>query len=259
MTAGATMGAMDDTRGPDDHEDARADAADHAEAARADAAEQPDASGAAPGSSTHPGPERAARREADATAEFREAQRLHRLAGPQRLALRPEARRRALVAGVAAGPFASAGAGFTTLGVSAALSTFGGGGPWFPSTTVFLLVGIASLVVAVLVARRLTRTHHRGGVVALGGLALAGLPFIPAAPTIAANVILSLAVRTGTVSPAPEVLVFATCWGALAVIGLVLGPLAFLLVAHLNRGLTPEAESDPVASEKFARTTRRLD
>lgn len=195
----------------------------------------------------------------DSTPDDAERRRLRRLAGPVHLRLTRRARRSALLAGLAAGPFASAGAGLTAIGVSAAAGSIGAGAPWFASTTVFLLLGLASLAVAILIGRRATRGHHRRGAVALGGLALTGLPFIPAAPGIAASVILALAVTDGTVQAAPPALVYATCWAALAAIGLVVGPLAFWLVAHLNRTLPRDREGDAEVVGRFEATSEPVD
>lgn len=198
--------------------------------------------------------EPADRTNADAAEELR----LARLAGPVPLALTPTARRRALVAGAVSGPFATSGLGFTTVGASAALES-AGGGPWFPSTWVFLGVGIACLVIAVVAASRLTRSHHRAGLVTVGGVALTALPFLPAAPGVVAWAILTLAVGEAGVAPVSPALVFLLAWGALALIGLVVGPLAFWLVAHLGRSLPSHRESDPDAVARYRATTVRVE
>ncbi|GGA59621.1 hypothetical protein GCM10011490_07120 [Pseudoclavibacter endophyticus] len=166
-----------------------------------------------------------------------------------RVRLRPAARRRALVAGLVAGPFAAAGFGFAFVGIPQ-LFTGGSGSSW-----AFAVIGVVSIVIASFLGVRILRPHHRGTRSAMQAVVLVGLPLALLAQTIIANVILQLAIAAGPgLDPAPA-LVFGVSWGAVAAPGLLLGPLATWWTAHLNRYLPTELARDQERAAKYEATT----
>lgn len=166
-----------------------------------------------------------------------------------RVRLRPAARRRALIAGLVSGPLSSAGFGFAFVGVP---QLFAGGAA---TSWIFTGIGFASIALASFAGIRLMRGHHRGVRSTMQAIVLVGLPLAFLAQGIIANVILSLTLAAGQDGAAAPWLVFASSWGAVAVPGLVLGPLAMWWTAHLNRFLPSELARDEAIATRYAATT----
>ena len=168
---------------------------------------------------------------------------------PVHLRLRPEARRRALLAGLVIGPFASAGCGLAWAGLRGLTDT--------PNATtwVFAALGVVSLAVALGAGARLLRPHHRATRVAVLATLLVGVPLAVLAPAIVLSVVLQLATASGAVAAPPSWLVFLAGWAAGAAPGLVLGPPATWWVSHRARHLPSELASDPAAVARFEATT----
>lgn len=168
---------------------------------------------------------------------------------PEPVRLRPEARRRALLAGLVFGPLSTAGFGFTFVGIPQLLDGA------LASGWVFSIVGVLSIALAVVVGIMLLRPHHRGARVALQSVVLVGLPLAVLAPTIVASVILRLTVGADPTAAPQQWLVYLLSWLAVAAPGLVLGPLATWWVAHLNRFLPSQLARDEDVVARYEATT----